>query len=191
LKQQKQNVVKEHFNTSTKRITQILNKTAMKTNELFSILKEHSNKALLFGYNNTQLVAQNYHITEVKHTTIKAVDCGGKMDAWNETIIQLLEPATYNGEAAMSCLKAAGILNKVGTIAAYDMDALVKFEYGNAAFHTAHLPVEQVLVGDDKIIVQLGIDATQCKAADACGLTLEELTAPDTAASCAPGSGCC
>ncbi|MFT6048726.1 MAG: hypothetical protein ACI9KI_000451, partial [Patiriisocius sp.] len=60
MKQQKQNVAKERFNTSAKRVTRILNKTAMKTNELFSILKEHSNKALLFGYNNTQLVAQNY-----------------------------------------------------------------------------------------------------------------------------------
>ena len=163
----------------------------MKTNELFSILKEHSNKALLFGYNESQLVAQNYHITEVKHTAIKAVDCGGQMDAWNETIIQLLEPASYNGEAAMSCLKAAGILNKVGTLAAYDMDAIVKFEYGNTSFHTAHLPVDQVLVGDNKIIIQLKSDATQCKAADACGLTLDELTSSVNEDSCSPGSGCC
>jgi hypothetical protein len=162
----------------------------MKTNELLSILKEHSSKALLFGYNNTQLVAQNYHITEVKHTTIKAVDCGGQMDEWNETVIQLLEPATYNGEAAMSCMKASGILNKVGKIAAYDMDAIVKFEYGNANFHTAHLPVEQVLIGDDKIIVQLITDATQCKAPDSCGLTLEEL-APSAGETCTPGGGCC
>ena len=164
----------------------------MKTNELFSILEQNKSKALLFGYNNTQLVAQNYHITEVKHTTIKAVDCGGQMDAWNETLIQLLEPATYNDEPAMSCMKAAGILNKVGKLAAYDMEAVVKFEYGNATFHTAHLPVDQVLVGDDKIIIQLKTDATQCKAADACGLTLDELVATEADdASCTPGGGCC
>lgn len=163
----------------------------MKTNELFAVLKKHNNKALLFGYDNTQLVAQNYHITEVKHTTIKAVDCGGSMDQWNETIIQLLEPASYNGEPAMSCLKAAGILNKVGKLAAYDQEAVVKFEYGNSNFHTAHLPVEQVLVGDDKIIIQLSTDTTQCKAADACGLSLEELTATTTEESCTPGGGCC
>lgn len=163
----------------------------MKTQELLSILKEQNNKALLFGYNSTQLVAQNYHITEVKHTTIKAVDCGGQMDEWNETVIQLLEPATYNGEAAMSCFKALGILNKVGKLAAYDMDAQVKFEYGNANYHTAHLLVEQVLIGDDKIIIQLTNDATQCKAADACGLSLEELTTTNNENSCTPGGGCC
>lgn len=163
----------------------------MKTNELFTILKDNDTKSLLFGYNSTQLVAQNYHITEVKHTAIKAVDCGGKMDQWNETIIQLLEPATYNGEPAMSCNKAAGILGKVGEMAAYDLDAIVKFEYGNNNFHTAHLPVDQVLIGDDKIIIQLKTDATQCKAADACGLSLEELTAPVTEESCTPGGGCC
>ncbi len=164
----------------------------MKTNELFTILEENNNKALLFGYNNTQLVAQNYHITEVKHTAIKAVDCGGSMDQWNETIIQLLEPATYNGEPAMSCDKATEILSKVGKMAAYDLDAIVKFEYGNNTFHTAHLPVDQVLVGDDKIIIQLSTDTTQCKAADACGLTLDELvTTEATDSSCTPGGGCC
>lgn len=164
----------------------------MKTEELFNLLKEHSNKALLFGYNETQLVALNYHITEVKHTTIKAVDCGGQMDQWNETIIQLLEPNSYNGEPAMSCFKASGILNKVGNIAAYDLDAVVKFEYGNKNFHTAHLPVDQVLVGDDKIIIQLKTDITQCKAADACGLSLDELVSTKSNdSSCAPGSGCC
>ena len=166
----------------------------MNTQELFTLLKENSNKALLFGYDNTRLVALNYHITEVKHTTINAVDCGGNKDSWNETIIQLLEPSTYNGEAAMSCLKAQGILNKVGKMVAYDMDAIVKFEYGNDSFHTAHLPVEQVLVGDDKIIIQLTTDSTQCKAADACGLTLDELVTQENnsnASSCAPGSGCC
>lgn len=165
----------------------------MKTNELFTLLKQHNNKELLFGYNDTQLIAKNYHITEVKHTTIKAVDCGGSMDTWNETIIQLLEPKTYNEEAAMSCFKAAGILNKVGKMVAYDTDAVVKFEYGNANFHTAHLPVDQVLVGDDKIIIQLSTDTTQCKAADACGLTLDELVTTEEAndASCTPGGGCC
>lgn len=165
----------------------------MKTKELLDLLTAHSAKALLFGYDNKKLVALNYHITEVKHTTIKAVDCGGQMDEWNETIIQLLEPNTYNGEPAMSCLKASGILNKVGKLAAYDMDATVKFEYGNPSFHTAHLPVEQVLVGDDKIIIQLGLEKTQCKAADACGLSLDELvtTTKENNSSCAPGSGCC
>ncbi|EDM45544.1 hypothetical protein SCB49_07042 [unidentified eubacterium SCB49] len=162
----------------------------MKTSELFTLLKDNDNKALLFGYNNTALVAQNYHITEVKHTAIKAVDCGGKMDEWNETIIQLLEPETYNGEAAMSCFKAAGILNKVGKMAAYDMNATVKFEYGNANYHTAHLPVEQVLVGETKIIIQLGTDTTQCKAPDTCGLPLEKATT-NTENTCTPGGGCC
>ncbi len=163
----------------------------MNTNQLFALLKEHSHKALLFGYSDNKIVALNYHITEVKHTVIKAVDCGGQADEWNETIIQLLEPKTYNGEPAMSCLKASGILNKVGKITAYDQEAIVKFEYGNANFHTAHLPVDQVLVGDDKIIIQLTTDTTQCKAADACGLTLEELTATENESSCTPGSGCC
>ena len=63
----------------------------MKTQEFLDLLKSHQDKSLLFEYTAGQMVGANYHITEVKHTTIESVDCGGRMDAWNETVIQLWE----------------------------------------------------------------------------------------------------
>ena len=63
----------------------------MNTQNLLQILEENPNKELLFEYKEGQFVGANYHITEVKNTTIKSVDCGGRSDGWNETIIQLWE----------------------------------------------------------------------------------------------------
>ena len=70
----------------------------MKTQEFLNVLKENENKALLFEYNEGQFVDTNYHITEVKNTVIHSVDCGGRADQWNETIIQLWESPEEKGK---------------------------------------------------------------------------------------------
>ena len=69
----------------------------MNTLELFELLKGHSDKSLLFEYRLGEFVNANYHITEVKHIKIDAVDCGARADAWNETIIQLCGRLSVRG----------------------------------------------------------------------------------------------
>ncbi|MEM8789717.1 MAG: DUF6428 family protein [Pseudomonadota bacterium] len=34
------------------------------------------------------------HITEFKHASIASIDCGGRTDAWSETVMQLLDRRT-------------------------------------------------------------------------------------------------
>ena len=81
----------------------------MKTQELFKLLEQHQDKALLFEYAPNQLVGANYHITEVKHITIDSVDCGSQTDFWKETIIQLWESPKEIGKTEyMSVYKALG-----------------------------------------------------------------------------------
>lgn len=161
----------------------------MKTNQLFSTLKEHSDKSLLFQYAPNQLVAANYHITEVKHIKVDSVDCGGQMDNWNETIIQLWESPSEIGKTEfMTSVKALDILNKVGSMKAYDMDAEVKFEYSNALFHTAQLFVSGFEIHENNLLLNLSIAKTDCKAKELCGVQEPAL---ETQNSCAPGSGCC
>ena len=88
----------------------------------------------------------------------------------------------------MSTYKALGILRKVGTMKAYDMDAPVRIEYGNATFHTAQLHVTGFLAKENQLIVKLAVQPTDCKAKETCG-------APETIElannECVPGSGCC
>lgn len=164
----------------------------MTTQELFSLLKEHQNKSLLFQYAPQQLVGANYHITEVKHIKIDSVDCGAQTDSWNETVIQLWESPSELGKTEyMTAFKALGILNKVGKMKPYDGASEVKFEYSNSLFHTAQLFVTDFEISGNNLVMNLAIEKTDCKAKELCGLP-EPTTAVETASSeCSPGSGCC
>lgn len=162
----------------------------MTTEELFNVLRDHQGKALLFEYLPNLYVAGNYHITEVKHVKIDAVDCGAQSDNWNETIIQLWEsPSESPTKKHMSAYKALSILKKVGRIKSYDFDAEVKFEYSNTNFHTAQLFVNDYIIQDGHLIFKLAIQKTDCKAKDICGIP--ETVDVSVQASCEPGSGCC
>jgi len=163
----------------------------MKTQEFLTVLKENEHKALLFEYQENKFVDTNYHITEVKNTVIDSVDCGGKMDAWNETVIQLWESPSEKGKIGyLKSDKALSILERVHGMHPLDGNAIVKFEYSNDNFHKAHLEVQQIEVTTSKVIVQLFVSQTDCKAKDTCGVP-ETALANAQENSCAPGSGCC
>lgn len=161
----------------------------MKTQEFLSLLQNNPNKNLLFEYAPNLLVAANYHITEVKHITVDAVDCGAQTDVWKETIIQLWESPSELGKTEfMSVYKAIGILNKVGKIKPYIADAEVKFEYGNATFHATQLFINTVEIINSNLIVKLSVSKTDCKAKELCGVPEEAIAEQP---SCSPNSGCC
>lgn len=162
----------------------------MKTHEFLSLLKENPNKNLLFEYKPGELVAANYHITEVKNVTIDSVDCGAGTDFWKETIIQLWESPREKGKRDyMSAYKAFSILNKVDKLKPMEKDVEVKFEYSNPNFHTAQLFVNAHQVAGENLVFHLGVEKTDCKAKETCGVPVA--TVADEVASCAPGSGCC
>jgi hypothetical protein len=161
----------------------------MNTSDFITLLAEHQDKSLLFEYAPGMLVGTNYHITEVKHVTIDAVDCGAGTDFWKETIIQLWESPNELGKPDyMSTSKALSILRKVGTIKNYEMDAAIKIEYGNTMFHTTQLHITDFEINEEQLILKLTVNPTDCKAKETCGVPEINTT---EATSCAPGSGCC
>lgn len=165
----------------------------MKTKELFEILNAHKDKALLFEYLPQEFVKANYHITEVKHIKIDSVDCGARIDAWNETIIQLYESPDEIGKTEfMTVFKALSILNKVGKMKPYDLESEVKFEYSNKSFHTAQMFINDFNIEDTKLILQLGVEKTDCKAKTVCGV-VEEVKAAlvSDEPCCSPDGNCC
>ena len=161
----------------------------MNTSDFISLLAEHQGKSLLFEYAPGMLVGTNYHITEVKHITVDSVDCGAGTDSWKETVIQLWESPSELGKTNyMSAYKALGILRKVGKMKAYEMDAPVKIEYGNAMFHKSQLDVAGIETKEGQLIVKLEVLPTDCKAKDTCGVPTTNAV---EANACAPGSECC
>lgn len=164
----------------------------MKTKELFNILNSNQDKALLFEYAPNLLVGANYHITEVKHIKVDSVDCGARVDNWNETIVQLWEsPDELEKTEFMSIYKALGILNKVGKMKAYDLESELKFEYSNANFHTAQMFVNDYVIQGKQLVFKLAIEKTDCKAKEACGVPEEAVLSSQESSCCTPESGCC
>ena len=162
----------------------------MKTKEFLSLLKDHTEKQLLFEYRPGALVGTNYHITEIKNITIDSVDCGAGVDFWKETIIQLWEsPQEQEKKEYMTAYKALAILNKVDGIKPMEKEVEVKFEYSNATFHTAQLFVLSYSIKDQELIFHLGVEKTDCKAKETCGIP--EPSKESVISACAPGSGCC
>ncbi|RNC91996.1 MAG: hypothetical protein ED555_02475 [Allomuricauda sp.] len=162
----------------------------MKTSEFLSLLQDHKEKSLVFEYQPGKLVPANYHITEVKNITVDSVDCGARTDFWKETIIQLWESPSEIGKTEfMSALKALGILNKVDRMKPMTRDAEIKFEYSNAHFHTAQLFVNGFGHDTDRLVFNLGVQKTDCKAKEECGVPLTSNVEDE--ACCSPSSGCC
>lgn len=163
----------------------------MKTQEFLQLLETNKDKSLVFEYAPNQFVGANYHITEVKHIAIDSVDCGARMDAWNETVIQLWEsPSEIDKVEYMTANKALGIMNTVGSMKAYNLNSEVKFEYGNAQFHTAQLFVNNSEIRNGQLVLALAVEKTDCKAKEACGVPESEAKTTE-AACCTPSSGCC
>lgn len=162
----------------------------MKTQEFLELLASNQDKSLLFEYAPGKLVGANYHITEIKHLSVDSVNCGGGREFWKETLVQLWEsPIEHAKTEFMSTYKALSILKKVGRIKAFELDAQIKFEYGNSSFHTSQLFVNDFEIKGRNLIVQLANTKTDCKDKDACGIPETETVT--TEASCSPGSGCC
>jgi hypothetical protein len=162
----------------------------MKTKEFLNLLTQNQSKELLFEFQPGQYLGANYHITEIKNTHIDAVDCGGRTDQWNETIVQLWEsPSELDKTNYLTTSKAIEILNRVHGLKPMDLEAEVKFEYGNTTFHTAQLYVQEYQDLNGRLLIKLGVEQTTCKAQELCG---EESTKQvEIVNGCAPNSGCC
>ena len=129
---------------------------------------------------------------------------------WQEVHIQLWENEVPEPHHQVTTTKALDIFEVVEKVRATYGEVEMKFEYGNAHFHKAVLPVSAIAVHDTQLIVKLGQDQTCCKAKDravskeekdaACcapvvatvaepKVNLAELFVKGDA--CTPGGGCC
>lgn len=161
-------------------------------------LQQYPEQILQFQYAADKLVAPSYHITEIKQAAVTSVDCGGKVNAWTEIIVQLWEPEEEQTDRAMAVNKALKIVDLVEKNLPLHPNAVVKIEFGNAAFDTRHMYPKEFLLQGENLLIDLQPDATQCKAMDrgtTCGTpapqTLEIPVGMETGASCTPGGGCC
>lgn len=179
----------------------------MQTAQFTSTLQENPNKALFFEYQSGLYVRTDCHITEIKNVNFDTVDCGAIRNQWSEVHIQLWENEIPEPNHSVDTVKAMKIFDVVNRVRETYPNAEIKFEYGNATFPTAVLPVHQIKDTGNALIVQLVADQTTCKAKDrattpeekaaaCCGPSVSakpklSLASVQEAGSCSPGSGCC
>jgi hypothetical protein len=86
---------------------------------------------------NGRGVPAGYHLTELKSASFDTVDCGGQVNRWHETIVQLWvspDPA----EDRMTAAKFLKIFDKVCGMIPLKFDAEIRIEYGDENFSRRH-----------------------------------------------------
>lgn len=127
-------------------------------------LGQHVNKSLVFAFNHG-LIQQNYHITEVMKQHTNAIDCGGALDEWDETLIQLLEPSQLTDDDFMPVQKAVDIFGRSDQKLALLAESEVVLEYKAKNLDAVQrFFIEDINVTDNAVIVKTRGARTQCKA---------------------------
>ena len=139
--------------------------TRMKTHEFIEALRNSTDKELIFANTDGQIIHAGYHLTEIKAASFETVDCGGKTNRWNETILQLWVPENAD-DRYMKSDKFLRIYDKVRRLVSVDKDAEVRIEYGDDNFFPAAYRVSDWHEDDDAIRFLLEPPATTCKARD-------------------------
>ena len=137
----------------------------MKTTELIEALRNSPGKQLIFANKSGETVPPGYHLTEIKAANFDTVDCGGQVNHWPETILQLWVPADA-GEEYMITSKFLSIFDKVRRLVAIDEEAEVRVEYGDEIFFPSTYHVNSISQSNAALIVLLKPPATTCKARD-------------------------
>jgi hypothetical protein len=137
----------------------------MKTEEFIATLRRSPEKQLIFQDAQEHAVPPGYHLTELKATRFDTVDCGGQVNQWEETIVQLWVPEEAD-EHYMTAGKFLRIFDKVRGLIPLRLDTEIRVEYGDDNFFPSTYHVSSVSENADEIRVALRPPATTCKARD-------------------------
>ena len=138
---------------------------------------------LEFRLNGQTLVPRGYHVTEVKAVTIESMDCGGKANAWKETVVQLMDGTPDEARAGfMTTRKFLSIYDRVAVRIPVQGTAEIRFEYGNVSSPAMQYQLVSVNVQPERVVAELQLPGVMCKATGAsssagqcCGPVVPEL----------------
>ncbi|MVO15471.1 DUF6428 family protein [Parasedimentitalea huanghaiensis] len=154
-------------------------------NSVVTLLKLQNAYAPLVFETNEGEIGGGYHVTELKQAIITSIDCGGNIDDWRETHVQLLDGQT--GEH-MSVGKFAAIADKSMAKVQHLGEAPLYFEFALKNNGLRRYQIEALTPDASKIIVLLTEGRAVCKPA-AAGKAVE--TANGCCSSNSSKSACC
>jgi len=129
-------------------------------------------------------IGDGYHVTELKLAQISSIDCGGRLAAWTEAALQLLDG---NGGGHMPVGKFAAILDQsIARVKGLgDCPVHVEFAHGNKGMRLYDIALPELLSG--QVEVALTETRANCKPA------LDYTAANEVAGCCGSGAAaaCC
>lgn len=137
----------------------------MKTNEFVSSLRAALQNRLLFIDLDGHTIPAGYHLTELKAVSYDTVDCGGEVNQWNETVVQLWVPENADDDY-MTSAKFLKIFDKARGMISLKLDAEIRVEYGDENFFPSTYHVRSVTRHQETTQVLLQPPVTTCKARD-------------------------
>ncbi|MEM1048895.1 MAG: DUF6428 family protein [Pseudomonadota bacterium] len=157
----------------------------MTLQDLLTALASLPSDASLIFETEAGPVAGGYHVTELKHATIKSIDCGARLSEWTEASLQVLDG---RGGDAMTVGKFTGILvQSIRQVAGLGESPLhVEFAPKNVGMRIYQ--IGPPVVRDGQVVIRLTENRAQCKPA-------MDVFARHQAADCCPSgvptSACC
>jgi len=159
----------------------------MKTTEFISALRAAPTNQLIFVDRDGHAVHGGYHLTELKTASFDTVDCGGQINRWQETIVQLWVPRDADDDY-MTAGKFLQIFDKVRGTVPINLDAEMRVEYGDENFFPSTYQVRSVTHERATTSVLLEPPVTACKARDR---RIARSMTPATPSCCVPSESCC
>ena len=152
----------------------------MNTQSFLETVKPYSERPLVFDLGDA-LIPGGYHVTEVKAVSTQAMDCGGRADAWRETVVQLWAPERL--EKSMNVGKFLAIYSRVSAQIPIEAEAELRIEYGALGAPAVSYLVGGIEVGKE-VVVRLEPPAVTCKAAERSLSDSRDIPVLDTSPSC-------
>lgn len=126
---------------------------------VLAALAPYEDKALVIEYDG-RAIGAGFHVTEVKAGSFVTLDCGGKPDAWSETILQVED---LPGDRHMRVAKFRSILGKVAGTVALAQDARLTVEVGPPGRAMQVFDVAALRIEGDDAVLALAPRAAICK----------------------------
>lgn len=136
----------------------------MKLSSFIKHLEEVDQKDITFEFNGNE-IQRDYHLTEVMKAGVEAINCGGKIESWNETVLQLVEPSVENTDRTMPVSKFMGILNRSMGSIDFDTNSKVILEFQHKGKKSLQrYSITDMILEETKLVVETSGEYTQCKA---------------------------
>lgn len=144
---------------------------SLSTAQFVEALRVQPQRPLEFWLDGARLVPAGYHLTEIGAVKVEAVDCGGAVNRWRETVFQLMDGTPAEAERGfMTTRKALAIYERVAGKIKLDESAPARLEYGNLTRPALRYGIARLELRPERLTVHLSLPGVQCKAGDVCGL---------------------